>query len=203
MSKVLRRDDLSAVSGVCLWLEILASQDYYQFQAPGSQVGIMEQPGGLGIMQILGKSFTLDWGMQPDSFNGRAIGIYGIQVLPFTEMTWSFLGSNWVDRLNSVVPSYALTSGLIIGLMSNYYEPVPTPNENLPMGEFDVERDGVFWGAVGLKILGVSSRAMTNEQIRTAFESGLQKQTQYEFPIVKQFDSFTNTLYWLMKYKRI
>lgn len=202
MAKRLGISSLSSVASACLWTEILASQEYYHFLAPGTKVGLMALPGGLGIMQILGRSFTLDWGMQPDSYNGRALGLYGIQAVPFTEISFIHLTPEWAQTLPRAYPSYAITSELVKGMMDGVYNPKPTPNENPPNVPFDVSRDGAFWGAVGLKILAISP--MTPEDAREAYQSGLEKQLKYkEFPILKQFDSFSNTMYWLSKFRKI
>jgi endoglucanase Acf2 len=198
MAKILQNKQLQSVASVCLLLEIISSQDYYHFRAPGTKIGIMSLPGGLGIMQILGRSFTLDWGMQPDSFNGRALGIYGIQALPFTEISFIHLTPEWTESLTEIYPSYAITPDLIKGMMGDRYEPLPTPNENPSVVPFEVERDGAFWGAVGLKILAVSP--LSKEDALISYNLGLEKQVKFkEFPILKQFDSFSNTMYWLKR----
>jgi endoglucanase Acf2 len=202
MARVLSNTSLADVSGVCMWLELLASQQYYANGAPGSQTGILSRPGNIGILFNYAKAFTLDWPMTPDSFNGRAIGMYGIQTIPFTEITFELLTSYWVDQLSELFPSYAMTPELILGLMANTYNPVLTQNEPPSTTPFNVSTDGVFWGNVGLKILGfsTSTNAMTNADVSTAFLSGTSKQLLYsDHPIVKQFDSFSSTLYWLYR----
>jgi endoglucanase Acf2 len=199
MSNILANSLVSDAAGILMWTELLASQQYYANAAPGSQVGIFNQTGNIGMIMSQGKAFTLDWGMQPDSYNGRAIGMYGIQTMPYTEITFNLLSQHWVNSLPNLYPSYALTPTLIKGLLASTYNTILTPNEPISTSPFSVETDGVYWGLVALKILGFSTEAMSDADIQTAYTSAIAKQLLYTSPLVKQFDSFSNTLYWLFK----
>lgn len=203
MSNLLQNNNLKSCAGCCLWTEIMASQQYYAFGATGTQFSIFNNTGNIGLLQTFEKDFTLDWGMQPDTFNGRAIGMYGIQTLPYTEITFNLINPDWVTSLTNINPSYALTPQLILGLLNKIYSPIPTPNEDISYDTFDVTTQGIYWGLVGLKILSFSKQAITDTDIQTGYSTALSQQINNNIvPLFKQFDSFTNTLYLLFKLNR-
>ena len=215
MAGVLGVEDLEACASSCLYSEMAACKNYYYLQAPGSKLGDMKNVKGAGIIFNDSKQFTLDWRMQPDSFPGRALGIYGIQCVPFTDIAPYQIPPEWATSLP--VPSedpkiglgYSITPNLVGNLCADaptgVYTPIGVYNtewfKEIP---FDVEQQGVFWGFVGLKMLAFGS-GISNSAARTAYTQALNKQQKFKdpnglyFPITKQFDSFSNTLYWLVK----
>lgn len=207
---LLSNPSLKSAAGVCLWTEILASQQYYQMKAPGSRLGLLSRTGGIGILQNCNKTFSLDWGMDPDSFNGRALGIYGIQSVPFTEITFHLLSNYWATILSKVKPYYALNSALISTIMNQEYTPTFAPNE-YGYANFNPLSHGVFWGIIGLKIIAFSQTAMSDSDISTAFTNAFTLQYINNPNITTpknivnlyiNLDSFTNTLYLLFKLGR-
>ncbi len=210
MAQRLGAIDLQSCAAVCLNLEIQACQDYYYLQGPGTQLGLMNQVHGVGIIFNNSKQFTLDWGMQPDSFPGRAIGIYGIQSIPFTDIAKIQIPTAWASSLPNSTPqvglAYSITPTLVEGLCDNTYQGIPVydTNWNVELDKnFDVMRDGSFWGLVGLKML-IFGTGIDNLSAQAAYNSSISKQQQFMnptgnyFPITKQFDTFSNTLYWLI-----
>jgi hypothetical protein len=208
MAERLGRTDLQTCAAVCLNLEILACQNYYYLQAPGSQIGLMNQVHGAGIIFNNSKQFNLDWGMQPDSFAGRSLGIYGIQCIPFTDISKIQIPTTWSNSLpsgNMVTGlAYAVTPTLVTGLCGDSYVATPVYNTSWKQNiAFDVNREGTFWGFVGLKMLAFGS-GISNISAQNAYNASYNKQLQFMnptgqyFPIVKQFDTFSNTLYWLI-----
>ena len=200
-NSILTDPTLASTAGVCMWLEILASQQYYQMYAPGARIGVMSNVGNVGIIFTQGKALTLDWAMQPNNFNGRAIGMYGIQTLPYTEITAHLLQTQnnyWQSILPNLPGYYALTPYLVTSLNSGNFTPVYPPNGNNLIPYFNPQTAGVFWGLVGLKILAYSNTAISNSDITAAYNNAttLQSMTPQN-PITKQFDTFSNTLYLL------
>jgi hypothetical protein len=169
----------------------------------------MEQVKGAGIILTDSKQFTLDWGMQPDSYPGRALGIYGIQCIPFTDIARVQIPEGWSADL--VTPSsesglaYSITPKLIDDMVTGTYATIPVYNS----GEwnainFNPKTEGTFWSMVGLKMLLFSS-AISNVQAQKIYHYAVNNQlSNYSgpqapvYPIVKQFDSFSNTLYWMI-----
>ena len=198
---ILVNPTLASTAGVCMWLEILASQQYYQMYAPGARIGVMSNVGNVGIILTQGKALTLDWAMQPNNFNGRAIGMYGIQTLPYTEITAHLLQTQnnyWQSILPNLPGYYALTPYLVTSLNSRNFTPVYPPNGNNLIPYFNPQIDGVFWGLVGLKILAYSNTAISNSDITAAYNNATSLQKILpQSSIVKQFDTFSNTLYLL------
>jgi hypothetical protein len=214
MSGVLGETTLQNVAATCLNLEIQAAQNYYYLLAPGSKLGLMTQVKGAGILFNNSKQFTLDWGMQPDSFNARALGIYGIQTVPFTDIALIQIPTSWAASLatsNSEVGfAYSITSDLVTGLNATTYEGIPVYDTQWKVNadkSFNVQQEGTYWGFVGLKMLSFakSQNVITNIAAQQAYANALAKQKIYQdpqglyFPIVKGFDSFSNTLYWLTR----
>jgi len=208
MAGALNNTILQSCAAVCLNLEILACQNYYYLQAPGSQLGFMNQVHGIGIILNNSKQFTLDWGMQPDSFNGRALGIYGIQAIPFTDIARIQVNSTWASSLaqgnNTTGFSYAITPQLVANLCDDNYTPESvydtTWQKSLP---FNPQTEGNFWGLVGLKMLSFGS-GIGNLAAQGAFGTAYDKQKLFSSPtgtyfyLPKQFDTYSNTLYWLI-----
>lgn len=208
MAERLGLNDLQACAAACLNLEIQACQNYYYLLAPGSKLGLMNQVHGIGIIFNNSKQFTLDWGMQPDSFPGRALGIYGIQTIPFTDIARIQIPSSWASLLSAPTPdvglAYAITPSLVAGLCDSTYTPIPVYDTRWKADDtFNVEREGTFWGFVGLKMLLFGS-GIDNLTAQNAYNDSVMKQNRFMsptgdyFPIVKQFDTFSNTLYWII-----
>jgi hypothetical protein len=208
MAGALNDTTLQSCAAVCLNLEILACQNYYYLQAPGSQLGLMKQVHGAGIILNNSKQFTLDWGMQPDSFNGRALGIYGIQAIPFTDIARVQVNSEWASSIavgNDITNlSYAITPKLVADLCSDSYSPQPVYDTKWKNSlTFNPDTEGNFWGLVGLKMLSFGN-GINNITAQNALGTAKSKQDRFSNPsgvyiyLAKQFDTYSNTLYWLI-----
>ena len=188
-------------AGVCLLLEIFSSINYAYLSAPGTRIGRFTTVNSIGILQFLGKSFTLDWSMQPNTFPGRAIGMYGIQSIPFTDIGFLHITPDWVRRIANSIATYAMTVDLINGLMlpNGTYTPIPSDQT---LDGFNPETEGGYWGNVGMMILTVNSQVASNTQIEAMYRGLLSKQNTLGGgnTLIKHFDSYSNTLYWLMHF---
>lgn len=209
MSQALNDQSLQSCASVCLNLEIQACHNYYYLQAPNIKLGLINQAKGLGIIFNNSKQFTLDWGMQPDSFPGRSLGIYGIQTVPFTDISKIQIPESWSSLLPSPNPEIGLAYSITPSLVSSLCGTSPYRGIGVYDTEwktalpFDVEREGSFWGLVGLKMLSYGV-GIDNITARRAYSASLNNQQKFMdqngqyFPITKQFDSYSNTLYWLI-----
>lgn len=196
-----------------LVMEILALQSYYLNgtgkTATNAFQGSLAKTAGVGIILNNSKQCTTDWAPQPESHNGRMLGVYGIHFLPFNQLVKTTITREWVEtaaRGTSVPGSapYATPSSLVNTLCQfREYIPVLAPNETAP--KF-VKEDGVRWGAIGLKYLSFHSPAdepqtklLTPNDAYTSYNSvHVAQEAVPEFTeLFHQTDSLTNTLYWL------
>jgi len=200
--------ELTNCSKICLQLEILASKQYYRLEAPGSDYKVLSDVKTIGIMQTFGKSFTLDWAMDPPTFPGRSIGIHGIQCVPFTEITKELITNEWVSKLITPKDSiYSIPPELIVGLCSNIYnEIIPSsgqPPSDINNTVYNANLAGSIWGTVGLQILTLGN-GINNIDVQNAYNSTLDKingiNTNLPVYQMKEFDSLTNVLYFGIKY---
>ncbi len=182
------------VAGMMLMLELISTESYFTFEAPNSQFGNLSATGGLGQITFFGKNFTLDWQMQPNNYNGRAIGMYGIQSIPVTEISICHVPEFWVEQIVTLDTIYGMPVSLTTGLLGNSY--VPAPGQ--PPVNFDVATEGGFWGAVGMEIQAVDTTNVTNDQIQTMWNSLITS-----LKPIKAFDSYSNILYWLSTLQRL
>lgn len=196
LSKTLTLTGIRDAAALALNMEIDASKYYYQLQAPGSKFGDFTQVAGIGILQSFGKAFTLDWPMQPNTFPGRTLGLYGIQSLPFTEISFTHVSTEWSNSIKSIGTDvlYRVTPELVQGLTDNVYVPLFPPNSN----SFNTKLDGGYWGNVGLMMLVPGDNIGT--QLWPSWVNILDKQTTHPGRAIKSFDSYSNTLYWLMRH---
>lgn len=183
---------------VALKTEIDASHSYYQLQNP--EEGIFSELPGVGIVQLLGKGYTLDWVMQPNTFPGRSIGIYGIQSIPITEISFILL-STFSTKIQTSTPDYySVTSSLVRNLTDSIYTPKYPPGDS----KFNVKKQGGFWGNVGMMLITPSS--INRSEIWVSWLNLLNKQKELDGTsgniksntAIKNFDSYSNTLYWLI-----
>ncbi len=189
---------------VALKIEIDSSDSYYKFQGSRTKEGIFSGLPGVGILQLLGKGYTLDWVMQPNTFPGRSIGIYGIQSIPTTDISFISVSARFSTDIQTSTPSYySTTISLIQGLTDNIYNSVYPPNTSFI---FDTKTQGGFWGNVGMIMLTPSF--IDRSEIWQAWLNILNKQKTLDGvnnnekitsnSAIKNFDSYSNTLYWLM-----
>ena len=191
------------VAKVALKLELDSSRNYYQLLGENTRLGDFNKVAGIGIMQTLGKAYTLDWGMQPNTFNGRSLGLYGIQGIPITEISFSHITTEWSNTLNNPTKTldlYRITTSLVIGLNNNSYTNLSVPTSGIAVA-FNPQTDGGFWGNVGTELLAPNT-SVTNQQIQIAWNNLRTKQGNDNNDLIKHFDSYSNTLYWLMRHNR-
>lgn len=143
MAKLLRQTPLAHAAGICMWLEILASHQYYQLASPGSKQGLFTLPGSVAAIHSSGKSFSREGQIPPHTW---AMGIYGLQAIPFTEISPLLLPKEWIDTLTAGDPSYSLTDSLL-----------------------STNKGGFSEILTGLKILAFSKRAISNKGVREAY----------------------------------
>lgn len=187
---------LAGISAAALKTELDASRNYYQLMGPETRIGPYQetQMAGIGIIEYLGKGFTLDWQMQPDSYPGRSLGVYGIQSIPFTEISFTQVSQAWSNQLSQAQPRYRVDLPLVLGLTDNQYTPLYPPNSP----PFNAQKSGGYWGNVGLMMLAPGS--YPNDQLVQAWNNLLQKEQNSTQRVIKHFDSFSNTLYWLLRH---
>jgi hypothetical protein len=195
-------------AAICCILEILSSNQYYKFQAPGTHdMGIFRRVNSLGLIQSEGKSFTLDFAMEPNTYPGRAIGMYGIQSISFNEVSQYNIPSEWINRISTPVDNYneyAMTNTLISGLNDNSYQEI-APSSGQPRQEipFNVYKQGSYWGSIGLCMMSFSN-VMPIADMQSAFNDSLNKIAgsgpRLDYYPLKSFLSFTNLKYFMIKY---
>lgn len=205
LGKTTKNNLLRILSGVGFILEIAAARSYYMYDSPNSRVGDLINTGSIGIMQTEGKSFTLDWPMEPPTFPGRSFGIYGIQALPFTEATGIYLPSSITTPFtpNSRYIQNMADNGMGVGIVESVlnrtymaFPPGQLNNERITYGQ----NGGTKWGNVALELLAFNSDVASDSIIQELF--GLLINRRNEDPtkeLLKEFDSFTNTYYMLLK----
>ncbi len=204
----LNDNKLRTAAGLSLFLEIFSARNYFLYDGANTDIGVLEDTGCIGIMQTLGKSYTLNWEMQPPTFPGRTFGIHGIQSLPFTEITGNYLINNPIIPFNEASSRYAermsqfgMSSEIVMSVLDGSYMPNPAQqgsNNLVPYIE------GFKWGNVATQILSFSSEAASNEQIRELFTLIINKGFEdEEKPILGEFDSFSNTYYILLRLRGI
>jgi len=207
LGKEIRNTQLRTASGVALYLEIIAARFYYLYDSPESDLGNLASTGSIGIIQTLGKSYTLNWVMQPPTFPGRSFGIHGIQVLPFTEITGNYFMNELTPPFSSAISRYAermaqfgMSFEIVRSVLDGTYTPNPAfqgPNTAVP---YAVKNDGFYWGNVAMMLLSFSREAASDRQIRELFGLILnQLRTHPSRRILKSFDSFSNTYYILLR----
>lgn len=191
-------------AAVCLDTEIKALQQYYFCLAPGSKIGVFNQVGGVGIILNDGKAHTLDWGMQPDTFNGRSIGIYTIQALPFSDISYQQISPEWVNKLTNVNPSYTMNEKLILDLANKNYSPILYPNEVDLNLDFNLNTDSWYWCTVGAKTLCYGNNAISNNGCQQLYSIIQKRQNMTPtIPILKQFDSISHTWYIMNSFQKL
>ena len=183
---------LMNVSLVCLDTEIRALKNYYYMLAPNSSVGLMTQTGGVGILFNDAKECTLDWASQPNSHNGRMMGIYGIQALPFTDISFQQISSTWTTQIstssnNNTISNVNNNNNTISNVSSNSnssnsngLDPsfvmdrtliLSCMNGNytpilyvneLSVDPFNASTDSWYWSSVGAKILTYGDSSVTS-----------------------------------------
>lgn len=197
LSKILSLASIRNTASLVLKMELDASKYYYQLQAPGSKFGDFTKVAGIGILQSFGKAFTLDWPMQPNTFPGRTLGLYGIQSLPFTEISFTHVSSEWSDSIKSTSDVlYRVTPDLVKGLTDDVYVPLFPPSST----PFNTKLNGGYWGNVGLMMLAPGDLVDVDTQtLWSSWINILDKQTTHPGRAIKSFDSYSNTLYWLMR----
>ena len=199
---------LRIAAGLSLYLEMFSARNYFLYDGPNTDIGVLDNTGCIGIMQTLGKSYTLNWEMQPPTYPGRSFGIHGIQTLPFTEITGNYLLNNPTIPFNESISRYAermsrfgMSYEIVLSVLNNTYVPNPEqqgPNNLVPYNE------GFKWGNVSTQILSFSSEVATNEQISELFGLIIKKGFEEENnPILGEFDSFSNTYYILLRLRGI
>lgn len=190
------RCDLAAV---LLTLELASTNDYWYLLSPDAKIGDLTEVANVGMVTTQGKAYTLDWQMQPNCFPGRAIGLSGIQTIPFTEISPFHMPDEWLSCLpdasnnsgnpvdcNVVNPPYAIAPCLIIAMNGdgtpNY---VPSTEQIIDPTNppFNVITCGGYWGNVGMMILAsvsdVGSKGptqVTMADIETMWNSLSEKQ---------------------------
>jgi endoglucanase Acf2 len=204
----LELQDIAACAAVCLNLEIKACRSYWFLQAPGTKKGLMEWTNCVGMLKNRAKECTLDWPPIPNDYNGRMLGITGIQVLPFTEITPLQLDSNWIDSLattpvvNGNRP-YSLDIKLVSQLCefdeanpgATAYRPQLGLNElAFPPPPHTIPGDPI-WAVVGLKLLCFGSGNQT--ELNNSWISVKNKIDYYQNNLITLQDSLSNTYYWL------
>jgi len=201
LANQLSNNDVLKIASIALKLELDASKNYYQLFGNGTSYGDFTKVAGIGIVLNIGKAFTLDWNMQPNSYNGRVIGLYGIQSIPFTEISFEHVSTNWTNKIaTNTTNLYQITSVLIEGLTDNSYTPLL---EDISGDNFDVKTEGGFWGNVGNMLLAPAP-VVTDDSIGKSWHNLIQKQQSLGGgnTAIKNFSSYSNTLYWLMRYDR-
>lgn len=203
LSSAMGITDISLCASACLVTEIDAIQQYYYLQAPNSRTGVLG--AGIGILFTDSKQVTLDWGTQPDSHNGRMCGIYGIQSLPFTEISYQQITTDWVDRCATyAIASFRMDQSLVEGLVLSIYTPALYINEVI-LVPYNAA-GGRIWGAIGAKILAFGSPATLANSVAQEIYTELQKGRLFDFlqdiyqRVTHQFDSITHT-YYIMRRK--
>lgn len=198
ISNLTLNNDIARVSIAALTTEIDARTNYYLLQGDSNaKVGAFKNVATIGIIEFFGKGVTLDWNMQPNSYRGRIIGINGIQSIPFTEISNLTVSKDWSNSLSTTKDLYRMEPNLIVGLTNDSYTPV------YPEYPFDPSTEGGFWGNVGLMLLAPGD--YDDSKLRQAWKNLLNKQgpttnnVWTQAPVIKNFDTFTNTLYWLIK----
>lgn len=198
LSGLLGDNDTKKTAAVALKTEFDSSLAYYQLFGEGTSYGDFQKVAGIGILDNLGKEYTLDWQMQPNTYPGRSLGIYGIQAIPFTEISFQHISTEWTNKMVSNSDSlYQISSTLVEGLNNNSYTPqLPSITQD----NFNVETEGGFWGNVGNMLLSKSSLVM-DSSINTSWHNLQQKQMilMGGNTAIKHFNSYSHTLYWLMR----
>lgn len=200
LANLIACSDVVKIASLALKLELDASKAYYQLLGAGTSYGDFLKVAGVGIILNIGKAFTLDWQMQPNTYNGRAIGLYGIQAIPFTEISFTHISTEWANKIVSANALYSVSSSLVEGLTNNSYTPLLF---NAQPDPFNVQIEGGFWGNVGNMLLARSSSVLDVSIMRSWFNL-LQKQTSLMGgnTAIKNFSSYSNTLYWLLRNNR-
>ena len=211
------RDELLRIRDCALnalIMEILALQSYYLNgsgkTANNAFQGSLAKTAGVGIIFNNSKQCTTNWAPQPESHNGRMLGIYGIHFLPFYQLTKTTLTDSWLNTVSagtSVIGAgpYTTPASLVNTLCQfQEYKPVLAPNETAV--KF-VKEDGVRFGAMGLKYLSFRAPLVgDNAQLAldpngayTSYQSvhSAQSAAPSFTELFHQTDSLTNTYYWL------
>jgi hypothetical protein len=193
LSKTLDFDDLARSSAACLVSEIHSLKHYYFLLAEGSRLGLMKEVAGIGMMLVDSKQATLDWSPDPNTHNGRMLGVYGIQAIPFTEVTQLQLPSEWLENAQTCHESFRVTEDLVSNLIiNNQYTPKFYTNEKDIDPPFDPYKTGTFWGAVGAKLLSYSSLSNVSSQ---AIISAMQVKQRTVPNLTLQYDSVSHTIF--------
>ena len=195
-----------AASGLSMYLEIAAARFYYLYDSPESQIGDLRDTGSIGILQTLGKSFTLNFGSQPPTFPGRLTNIYGIQFIPASEITGNYFIDDQTLPFNQAMSRYALRmseSGmdvcLVKSILNGTYRPDPTEQGPYSQQNY-AQNDGSYWGNVALMILAFSREAASDDEIRKLYSILIR---DLENTNLKEFDSFSNTYYILLRLRGV
>lgn len=189
--------DVENAAAVCLSLELSASQTYY-FLRPdtGQSIGQLENVASLGILNMQGRTFRLNNPINPNTFPGRSIGVAGVQAIPISDISFSHVDSDWVNRLNTVEEVYAISNDLVIGLNNGVYESsdqIIQPDES-----FNVKTSGGFWGSIGMELLAVNPDTVES-QLDLMVRNLIEKESQQGIaPVLQRFESFTNIQYWIL-----
>ena len=198
-----------------LAMEILALQTYYLNgsgkTATNSFQGSLAKTAGVGILFNNSKQCTLDWAPTPDSHNGRMLGVYGIHFLPFNQLVKTTLTSAWVEtvagRVSNIEGRPYSTPASLVSTLCEFrdYVPVLAPNE--VVNDVFVKKDGVRFGAMGLKYLSFRPSQtgdnplilLTPNVASSSYKSAQTRQNNepLNVDLFHQTDSLTNTLYWL------
>lgn len=197
-----------------LVMEILALHCYYLNGSGKTAInafqGALAKTAGVGILLNNSKQCTTDWAPQPESHNGRMLGVYGIHFVPFNQLVKTTLTPQWIltAAQGTGVPGFEpyTTPAALVNTLCRFQEyiPVLAPNETAP--KF-VKEDGVRFGALGLKYLsfrswpgGDDSRiALDPNGANLSYNSVhvAQEAVPTNTELFHQTDSLTNTYYWL------
>lgn len=211
VAKRMNLQDIAHISAACLQSEIYAIQNYYY----GIRNDYLYTLPAISMILNNSVQMTLDFGTVPDSYNGRAMTIYGIESLPFTEIAELQISSSFSNNVAIGNESYRVDSQLLTDLLQNFtYTPKPVINE-VVLDKFDPKTQGQTWGLIALKILsfgsGITSTTCQNLYGASVMNSptfvgevGSEQSSQENRKgIVHASDSYTNTLYWLIKNKKM
>nr|QBK90064.1 MAG: glycosyl hydrolase family 81 [Pithovirus LCPAC101] len=209
--KNIRDNNLRTVAGLSMYLEIFSSRFYFLYDSPDSDIGNLSNTGSIGIIQTEGKSYTLNFPTQPPTFPGRSLGIYGIQSLPFTEITGNYLPNDFINPFNMPVSRFSnrmsqhgMSTEIVKSILNGTYIADPLqqgPNNNIP---YSLTQDGYFWGNIAMMILAFSKSAASNTEIQELFSIIIDKlNSDPDQTILKDFDSFSNTYYILLRLRGV
>lgn len=195
-----------AAAGLSMYLEMMAARFYYLYDSPESRIGDLRDTGSIGILQTLGKSFTLNFGSQPPTFPGRLTNIYGIQFIPASEITGNYFINDPTLPFSEAMSRYAFNmsnSGMNVNLVESILNGTyrPNPVEQGPYSQQNyAQNDGSYWGNVALMILAFSRQIASDDQIRRLYSILIRDP---ENTNLKEFDSFSNTYYILLRLRGV